>query len=84
MNSNLHRQTEMFREDLLMEALKLCGEAAGGNRFAWPRAMEERMSSGTELGWRVNRIGEIVRSVEQGTFEGRETRAFGGYYKDRK
>ena len=65
-----------------LEALELCERAAAGCFTAWPHAMRHRMRSGTSLGWRVNRVGEIVRAVKQGEFIGRETYAFGGYYKD--
>lgn len=64
------------------EALNLCGLAASGTSLAWPKAESDMFSSETTLGWRVNRVGEIVHAYNQETFDGRETRAFKGYYKN--
>lgn len=48
----------------LKEALLLCEQAASGNRFAWEgSAYTMPGSSGTDLGDRVNRVGEIVNAV---------------------
>ncbi len=63
-------------------ALELCGLAASGSFVAWPKSMAHLLTSGTPLGWRVNRIGEIIRSVKDGTYMARETCAFAGYYQN--
>ncbi len=68
----------------IQEFVDQVGRAAAGCFTAWPSDMADRMNAtmGTELGWRVNRVGELCRAWEDGSYAGRETRAFGGYYKD--
>ncbi len=68
------------RAEAAEKVAELCDIAASGSFTAWPEAMEDQMRGGTPLGWRVNRIGEIIRAARSNTFNGRETLADPGYY----